>query len=68
MRCSAESSVVRRTHLPPAEKITDGVLQDALKEQRQLGGRLVPVALRQPHHRVLNDVERSLLVADVKHA
>ena len=37
--------------------------QDALEQQRQLGGRPVGVFLGQPDHRVLDDVERRVVVA-----
>lgn len=40
----------------------DGVLQDPLEQQRQLGRRPVPVFLRQLDHRVLHDVERRIVV------
>ena len=42
--------------------IVDRVLQDPLKQHRQLSGRLGRVFLRKLEHRVLNDVERRFLV------
>jgi hypothetical protein len=39
-------------------------LQNPVKQQRQLGRRPVTVALGEPQHRVLHDVERSLLVVN----
>ena len=47
--------------------VVDGVLQDALEQHRQLAGWLVGVFLGQLEHRVLNDVERRVLVADGEH-
>ena len=47
--------------------VVDRVLQDALKQHRQLGGRLVGVFFRQFQHGVLHDVERGVLVARREH-
>ena len=44
--------------------IADGVLEDALEQQRQLGGGPRRVLLGQPQHRVLHDVQRRFLVVD----
>src|SRR5262245_15633348 len=42
MRCKrGEERCPERAHLPPAEKITDRVLQDALEEKRKLDRGLV---------------------------
>ena len=43
--------------------VADGVLQDALEQQRQFGGWLVAVLFRQPHHAVLDDIECRVIVA-----
>ena len=45
----------------------DRVLQDPLEQQRQLAGRLVRVFLGQLQHRVLDDVERGILVPHGEH-
>ncbi len=50
------------SHLAAAEVVADGVLQNALEEQRQFGGGRVGIAVGQLHHGVLHDVERVLLV------
>ena len=47
--------------------IVDRVLQYALKQHRQLGYRLAGVFLGEFQHRVLNDVEGGILIADGKH-
>jgi hypothetical protein len=43
--------------------VVNGVLQDALKQHRQLLRRLGGVFLGQLEHRVLYDVERRILIA-----
>jgi hypothetical protein len=47
-----------------AVEVADRILEDALKEQRQFRGRPPRIALSQPQHRILNDVQCRLLVAD----
>ena len=47
--------------------VVDRVLQDALEHERQLLGRAVGIFLRELEHRVLDDVERGVLVADGVH-
>jgi hypothetical protein len=44
--------------------VADGILQDPLEEERQLLGWAVAVALGETQHRILDDVERGLFVAD----
>ena len=51
-----------RADLLTPEMVVDRVLQDPLKQHRQLCGRLGGVFLGELEHRVLNDVERRLLV------
>jgi len=53
----------RRAHLLAPEIVVNGVLQDALKQHRQLLRRLGGVFLGQLEHRVLYDVERRILIA-----
>src|SRR5690606_34953169 len=50
-------------HLLAPEVIVGRVLQDALEQRRQLAHRAVGIALDQPQHGVLDQVERGLLVA-----
>jgi hypothetical protein len=47
--------------------IVDGVLQNALKQHRQLGERFGRVFFRQLEHRVLHDIQRGIFVANRKH-
>ena len=63
-RQRGEQGDPQRPDLSSAEKVTDRVLQDALEEERQLGGRLGPVLLRKAEHCVLHDIQRGLLVPD----
>ena len=44
--------------------ISDRTLQDPLENERQLGRRARAVLVRQPQHRILDDIERRVLVAD----
>ena len=43
--------------------VMDGVLEDALEDQRQLAGRPVRIFLGELEHRILDDVERGVLVS-----
>jgi len=43
-------------------RITDGVLQDTLKQGRQFFRRSIAVFFRETHHAVLHDIERGFLV------
>ena len=47
--------------------IVDRVLQDALEQHRQLGGRFISIFLGQLEHGVLDDVERRVVVAHGEH-
>ena len=47
--------------------IVDRILQYPLEEHRKLGRRFLGVFLRQLEHRVLDYVERRMLVADCEH-
>jgi hypothetical protein len=47
--------------------VMDRVLQDPMEDQRQLRGRSIRIFLRQLEHRILDDVERRVLVADSVH-
>jgi len=42
--------------------IPNYILQDTLKQQRQLLERLARVSLRQAQHRILNQIQREMLV------
>ena len=53
-----------RTHLLTPKVIVNRVLQDALEQHRQFFGRLSSVLLGEFEHRILDDVERRILVAD----
>ena len=55
------------SHLLAAEMVVDRVLQDPLEQHRQLGRRLFRIFLGELQHRVLDDVERRVLVADGEH-
>jgi len=44
--------------------VMDGVLQDALKQHRQLGHRIRCVFFGQLQHRILHDIERRIFIAD----
>ena len=46
--------------------ITDGILQNALEQHRQFLGRFVAVFFRELEHRILNDVQRRVIVAHGK--
>ncbi|MDX9943924.1 MAG: hypothetical protein RBS35_03915, partial [Azonexus sp.] len=50
--------------LATAIEITNRVLQDALKEHRELFFRAVAVFFREFHHGILNDVQGVFFVAD----
>jgi hypothetical protein len=45
-----------------AEVITNGILQNALKQHRQLFDRSRAIFLRQPHHGVLHDIQCGMIV------
>src|SRR4029079_724992 len=51
-------------HLLAPEPVADRVLQDALEEERQLGGGPVAIELGELQHRVLRDVERCFVIPD----
>ena len=53
-----------RAHLLASVEVADDVLEDALKEHRQLGRRLAAVFFGQLEHRILHDVESEMIVAD----
>jgi len=42
-------------------------LQDSLKQHRPFHGRAVTVLFRKPHHRILDNVQCGLLIADGEH-
>jgi hypothetical protein len=44
--------------------VPDGVLKDALEQEREFRGRPVGIVLGELQHRVLHDVERRLLLLD----
>jgi len=48
----------------PAKVVAHSVLQDPVKEHRQFDRRTVAVALRETQHRVLDDIQGSVRVAD----
>ena len=54
------------TRACPAIVVADGILQDALEQQRQLAGRSVSILFRQAHHRILDDIQSDILVAHRK--
>jgi hypothetical protein len=49
-------------HLPAPKPVHRRVRQNALEQQRQLGGGPVDVLFGQPDHRVLHDVEGGIFV------
>ena len=53
----------QRAHFLPPKVIAYGVLENALKQHRQLGERSSRIFFRELHHRVLHGIERDLLVA-----
>src|SRR5574337_237981 len=57
----------RIAHPQATEVVHRRVRQDALEQQRQLGRGTVGVAFGQPDHRVLDDVQRGVVVADGVH-
>src|SRR5689334_893997 len=57
----------RRANLLPAEVIMDRVLQDPLEQHRQLGCGPIRVMLGELQHRVLDDIDGRVLVADGEH-
>lgn len=58
----AEGHDPGRAHFLPAEKVADGILQDALEQHRQFCRRPGGVILRQLEHRLLHDIERKVFV------
>jgi hypothetical protein len=52
----------------PTVEIANGILQNTLKQQRQLLAWPVTVTIGQFEHRILNDVQRSVVVADGKNS
>jgi hypothetical protein len=52
----------QRPHLLPAVVVTNGVLQDTLKQQGQLHKRFCRVFLGKLEHRILDDIQRSIFI------
>ena len=47
--------------------ITNGILKDALKKHWELSGRTVAILFGEFHHRVLDDIQRELLIPNCIH-
>jgi hypothetical protein len=48
------------------EEIANGILQNALEQQRQLLRRSIAILFRQFHHGILHDIQRCVIVAHGK--
>ena len=53
----------QRTRFLPPIKVSYGILQNALKQERQFFRRLGGIFLHELHHGILNDIQRQLFVA-----
>ena len=50
-------------HLLASKMIEDGVLQDAVEQQRKFFHRLVAIPFRQFKHGILNDIQSGVLIS-----